>query len=106
MTSFKAIFGIGACEAWRDFEIDGMEDEPAGLVKQISNLHKVLVLNSERAQTQVGKFYDKAVYDTNYEKEDRVLSRDKEVSTKDGNKIVRPWIGPYDVAEKLGRVGC
>lgn len=34
-----------------------------------------------------------------------MLFWDCELSIKDGSKVVRPWIGPYKVTAKIGRVG-
>lgn len=34
-----------------------------------------------------------------------MLLLDRELSTMDGNKVVRSWIGPYNVTAKIGGVG-
>ena len=106
ITPFKAMFGVDAFEAWGELEIDAEDDEPTDLAARLSMLHKILLKNGIRARHRAAKYYDCAVKETEYKIGDRVMVWDKELASKEGNKVIKPWIGPYIIVEKLGRVGC
>eukprot|EP00171_Calliarthron_tuberculosum_P012597 IDg12597t1 len=105
MTPFKAMFGIDAFEAWSELDIESYEDEPINLATGLSRLHSHLVGKTSRARVHAAKQYDKAVKETEYHVGDRVLLWSSELAKREGNKTCKPWIGPYKVTSKLGRVG-
>ena len=53
----------------------------------------------------MGSQHDKVVRETQYQEGVKVLMWSSKLGKDEGNKVVRPWIGPYVVKRKLGRVG-
>lgn len=91
-TPYKAAFGIGAFEAWGELDLDRNDGEPDSLSERLSVFHKQLLGRARKERNRAKTQYDKSVRETQYEMEE-------------GKKVVKPWIGPYIVSGKLGRVG-
>ena len=105
MTPYKAMFGVEAFEAWGEVDRDCMEDEPESLAKRLSLLHKQLLSKGKVSRGRAKKQYDKKVNPVEYSVGDRVLLWSVKINNKEGKKIVKPWVGPYRVSGRLGRVG-
>ena len=87
-------------------EIDAEKDEPTDFAARLSMLHKILLKNGIEASHRAGKYYDCAVKETDYKVGDQVMGWDKELASKEGNMVIKPWIGTFIMVEKLGGVGC
>lgn len=105
MTPYQAMFGIEAFEAWGDVDVQFAEYEPESLASRLSNLHKHLLSRAQKARSNAKAQYDKAVREVKFDVGDRVLVWSANLSKGVGCKIVKPWLGPYKITKRLGRVG-
>ena len=105
MTPYKAVFGVDAFEAWGEVDRACFDDEPDSLAERLSLLHKELLSKAGVSRKRAKAQYDKRLNPEIYEEGDRVLLWSVKLNKEEGKKIVKPWIGPYKVTGKLGRVG-
>lgn len=73
-----------------ELEVDECDKETDDPTPKLSRIHKVLVKNATRAWNRATNYYNKALKEVGYELGDRVLLWNRELSTKNGNKVVRP----------------
>lgn len=104
MTPFEAMFGIKAFEAWGEVDLEFNDEDPQNLSSKLSTLHKRLLSRSMKARLHGKSYYDQTVRETEFEVGDRVLIWSQQLAKLECRKIWKPWIGPYVVKEKLGRV--
>lgn len=105
MSPYKAVFGIDAFEAWAELDIDRVMGEPEGLAGELAALHKQLISTGKKARARGKKQYDKTINPVEFNIGERVLLWSVKLNSKEGNKVIKPWIGPYVVIGRLGRVG-
>lgn len=105
MTPYQAMFGIEAFEAWGEVDIDFAEEEPESLACRLSELHKQLLSRARKERTRAKLQYDKAVKEVRFKVGDRVLVWSENLNKAIGRKIIKPWLGPYKIVKRLGRVG-
>lgn len=104
-TPFKAIFGIDAFEAWGQVDQSCFEEEPDSLAERLAVLHKQLLCKGMDARGKANKAYDRKVNPIEFFIGDRVLVWSEMLNNLEGKKIIKPWIGPYLIKGRLGRVG-
>ena len=95
MSPFKAMFGVDAYEVWVEHEIERAMGEPQDLATHLAALHRKLLARSTKSQQNAARRYDAAVKDVGLKVGDRVLMWSPENASKEGSKIVLPWLGPY-----------
>lgn len=105
MTAFKAVFGVEAFQAWNEFDAACFDEEPDSLSDRLGLLHQQLYSRGRESRAQAKKEYDKRVNPVESEIGDRVLFWTIELSKAESMKILKLWIGPYKVNERLRRVG-
>lgn len=105
MTPYKAMFGAEAFEAWGEVDRTCFEDETDSLAKRLALMHQQLLRKGKKSRARAKKQFDRKVNPEEYEVGDRVLLWSVKVSNAEGKKIVKPWIGPYKVSARRGRVG-
>lgn len=92
-------------EAWGEVDRACFDDEPESLAQRLALLHRQLLSKGKVSRSRAKTQYDRRVNPELYEVGDRVLLWSIKLNKEEGKKIVKPWIGPYTVKEKIGRVG-
>ena len=105
MTPYKAEFGIDAFEAWGEVDRACFDDEPEIIAQRLALLHRQLLSKGRVSRSRAKTQYDRRVNSELYEVGDRVLLWSVKLNKEEGKKILKPWIGPYRVKEKIDRVG-
>ena len=105
MTPYKAVFEIDAFEAWGEVDRACFDDEPESLAQRLALLQRQLLSKGRVSRSRAKTQYDRRVNPELYEVGDRVRLWSVKFNKEEGKKIVKPWIGPYRVKEKIGRVG-
>ena len=104
LTPYEAMFGISAYMSWGAGESSRVRGEPYELSSHLRDLHDRLLSRGVRARELAADEYDKDVKDLGFVVGDRVLVWSPELASREGNKIIRPWLGPYRVDEVLSPV--
>lgn len=105
MTLYKAMFGAEAFDAWGEVDCGCFGDDPDSLAKRLALLHRQLLSKGKISRSRVKRQFDKRVNPDDYEVGERVLLWSVQISTQQGKKIFRPWLGPYIIFARIGRVG-
>ena len=105
MKSYQAMFGVEAFTAWGEGDRVCFEEEPTSMATRRGLLHRQLLGKAGVSRARAKKQYDKKVNPEEYKFGDRVLLYSIKLGREEGNKIVKPWIGPYRVTRKMGHVG-
>lgn len=97
--------GLDAIEAWGEMDVDCATEEPVNLAQSLARLHRLLIGKARVSRARAASHYTEALQETKYEPGDRVVLWSSEIAALQGNKIGKPWIGPYVFMAPLGRVG-
>ena len=101
VSPFEAMFGIEAFMAWGEVEADRVMGEPYSTPKYLKELHAKLLTQGMRARRQASDQYNRTVKELNQSAGDRVLVWAPDLVSKEGSKVVPPWLGPYVVEREL-----
>jgi hypothetical protein len=102
----EAMFGVKAFDfdpriGWRTF-LDERDERSLG--EQLKFLHDELYRRGVKAKSAAANQYEKAVKAVQYSVGDRVLVFYPPGFIEEGRKLRAPWMGPYQIVEKLGPV--
>ena len=101
MSPYRAMFGIEPFMAWGPHEAKRITGEPYDLPNHLRDLHAALLSRGMREQDAAAKHYDRKVSGVSFKEGDRVLVWSPDLVSLEGNKLARPWLGPYAVRRML-----
>ena len=104
LSPFEAMFGIEAFMAWGDVEADRVMGEPYSMPRHLKELHSRLIRCGMEARRKAAKHYDRNVRGMRLRIGDRVMVWAPDLVSKEGNKVVPSWLGPYVVDQILSDV--
>lgn len=100
-----AMFGVESFQAWGEMDMQRVAGEPDSLAKRLALLHRELLTRVGVSRNRAKKQYDKHVNLLEFKLGERVLLWSVKLNKEDGKKVVKPWVGPYRITARLGRVG-
>ena len=105
MSPYRAMFGVEPFMAWGTHEAKRITGEPYDLPEHLRDLHATLLSRGICNRKAAAKHYDQRVSGVSFKEGDRVLVWSPDLVGQEGNKLTRPWLGPYVVKMMLSSTG-